>query len=124
MAVYFAALIGFLTFYGLEHRRPRLRRRTGKAGQDGQRFRIYLSGFAAYVALMAYLLVHNLETSPASIALYALAINFHFLAVDHALRHEYGAVYERVGRFVLAAMSLLGWGTAYCSPFPTTCSPF
>ena len=34
MSVYFLALIGFLTFYGLEHRRARLRR-TAEAGQNG-----------------------------------------------------------------------------------------
>lgn len=45
MAVYFVALIGFLTFYGLEHRRARLRRRTGEAEQVGPSFKIEVGGF-------------------------------------------------------------------------------
>lgn len=45
-----------------------------------------------------------------SIVLYAVVTNFHFLAAGHTLRDEHGAVYQRVGRFVLAAMSLPGWG--------------
>jgi hypothetical protein len=31
---------------------------------------------------------------------------------------EHGAVYERVGRFTLAAMSVLGWGTGLLLPLP------
>lgn len=116
MAVYFVALVGFLTFYGLEHRRSRLR--TAEAGQSEQSFKFHLGGFAAYVGLVAYLLVDNLETSPVSVGLYAVAITFHFLALDHALRDEYGVVYECVGRFVLAAMSVLGWAAGLLFPLP------
>jgi hypothetical protein len=47
---------------------------------------------------MAYLLVHNLEDTPVSIALYGFAIAFHFLTVDYALRREYGSAYQRIGR--------------------------
>jgi hypothetical protein len=31
------------------------------------------------------------------------------LTVDHSLRNEHGAAYDRYGRFVLAVMSVLGW---------------
>jgi hypothetical protein len=117
MAIYFLALVGFLVFYGLDHLRAHLRE-TDEAGQAGLAFKLHVGGFAAYVLLMAYLLVHNLEETPVSIALYAVAIAFHFLAVDHALRDEHGAAYERVGRFVLAGMSVLGWGLGLLFPLP------
>lgn len=109
MAIYFLALLGFLAFYGLQHMLVRLRRgETGRA--DGTAYRLHLGGFAAYVALIGYLLVRSLEEGATSTALYAVGIGFHLLAVDHALRREHGAAYERRGRFVLAGMALLGWG--------------
>jgi hypothetical protein len=84
----------------------------------GEAFKISITGFAAYVALMAYLLVHNLEDTPRSVALFAIAIAVHFLGVDRALHEEYGRAYERIGRYVLAAMSLLGWGVGMLVTLP------
>jgi len=109
MAVYLVALIGFLTFYGVDHLRKRMR---SSATEDREQtaYRLHVGGFAAYVALASYLLVHSLESSPISIGLYTLAMAFHFLAVDHSLREEHGAVYDGGGRFWLAAMVLIGWG--------------
>lgn len=117
MAIYFLALVGFLVFYGLDHLRARLRQ-SAESEQDGRAFKLHVAGFAAYVWLMGYLLVHNLEETPVSTALYAAAITFHFLAVDHALRDEHGAAYERVGRFVLAGACLLGWGVGLLVALP------
>lgn len=117
MSIYFFALIGFLVFYGLDHLRTRLGE-TGGEGQAGPAFKIHVGGFAVYVWLMAYLLVHNLEETPVSTALYAVAISFHFLSVDHALRNEHGAAYERIGRFLLAGMAVLGWGMGLLFPLP------
>jgi hypothetical protein len=117
MAVYFFALVGFLMFYGLDHLRGRLQK-TATAGHAGLDFKLHIGGFAAYVWLMAYLLVHNLEETPVSIAFYTVAIAFHFLAVDNELHHEHGDVYKRVGRFVLAAMSVLGWGAGLLFALP------
>ena len=103
MAIYYLALIGFLAFYGLEHLRQRVRD-PAQAGQGEASFRIHIGGYAAYVALMAYLLVHKLEGGSNSMALFAVAMAVHFLGVDHALRHEHGAAYERSGHLILAAM--------------------
>jgi hypothetical protein len=108
MSIFYLSLIGFLMFYGLDHLRKRLHI-SSETEEAGAAFKISIWGFAAYVGLMAYLLVHNLEDTPRSVALFALAIAVHFLGVDHALREEYGEVYHRIGRFVLAAMALLGW---------------
>jgi hypothetical protein len=110
MSIYFLALVGFLVFYGLEHLRARLRE-NAEERQVGLAFKIHIGGFAAYVWVMAYLLVHSLEQTSASTALYTIAITFHFLALDRTLRNEHGAVYQRIGRFVLAGMCVFGWGT-------------
>ena len=53
-------------------------------------YQIHLAGFAAYAALVAYLLVRNLEETPLTLAAYVLAMMCHFLAVDHSLREEHG----------------------------------
>jgi hypothetical protein len=117
MAIYFVALVGFLVFYGLEHLRAQLRE-TAREKQSGLVFRLHVGGFAAYVWLAAYLLVHNLDETQASTVLYAVAIAVHFLGVDHALREEHGAAYERIGRFLLAGMSVLGWGVGLLVEMP------
>jgi hypothetical protein len=67
---------------------------------------------------MGYLLVHNLEQTPLSIVLFAIAIVFHFIAVDHALREAHGADYERIGRFVLAGACVLGWAVGLVFVLP------
>lgn len=107
-AVYFFALAGFLAFYGLDHLRAQLRQ-AEVSGEVSRAFKFHIGGFAAYVWLIAYLLVRSIEKSETSTALYAVAISFHFLALAHDLSHEYGAAYQRIGRFVLTAMALLGW---------------
>lgn len=117
MAIYFLALAGFLVFYGLDHLRANLRK-SSEGEQLGLNFKLHVGGFAAYVWLVSYLLLHSLEGTRVSLAVYAAAITFHFLSVDHALRHEHGAAYERIGRFVLAAIALLGWGAGLLFVLP------
>jgi hypothetical protein len=117
MAIYFIALLGFLLFYGLEHQGNRLHG-SGAEGAVGPAFKLDITGFAAYVWLMAYLLVNHFGSSPFSIGLYALALTFHFLSLDHALRHEHGDAYERIGRHVLAGMALLGWSVGLLLALP------
>jgi hypothetical protein len=117
MAIYFLALVGFLVFYGLDHLHAHLRESSGEE-QTGLAFKLHVGGFAAYVWLMAYLLVRNLDETTTSTALYALAISVHFLGVDHALREEHGADYERIGRFLLAGMAVFGWAAGLLVPLP------
>jgi hypothetical protein len=52
--------------------------------------------------------------------LYAVAVALHFLGIDHSLREEHGAAYERTGRYVLAGACVLGWliGLAVGLPRP------
>jgi hypothetical protein len=111
MGVYYLALVGFLSFYGLDHLRAS-RRSGGERYHEEQAYRIHVGGFAAYVALVSYLLVHNLEETPSSIVAFALAMTAHFLTVAHSLQEEHGEMFERRGRFVLAGMVAAGWGAA------------
>jgi hypothetical protein len=117
MAIYFLSLLGFLVFYGLDHLRDRLDESI-KVGEIGLAFKLQVGGFTAYVWLMSYLLIHHLGTTSVSTAMYAMAIAFHFLALDHTLRHEHGETYQRIGRFVLATAAILGWASGLLFSLP------
>ena len=117
MGIYFLALVGFMTFYGLEHLRASVSESV-EAEQTGLAFRIHIGGFAGYVWVMSYLLVNSLEGATLSPLWYAVAIAFHLLTVEHNLHEEYGAAYMRVGRWVLAGMCLFGWGMGLLFPLP------
>lgn len=120
MLIYFLALIGFLLFYGLENLRSKLARPEHGVQGEVRAFRIHVIGFAAYVTLMSYLLVHGLEEEEVGILLYAVAIALHFIGIDHALREDHGARYERIGRFVLAAACIMGWTLGLIVAVPTS----
>lgn len=117
MAVYFLALVGFLCFYGLEQLRWRLHAAAEPKG-EAESFAVHVCGFAAYVGLMAYLLVRRMGDSTASTALYAVAFTAHFLTLGHTLHEEHGNPYKRTGRWVLAAMCVVGWGVGVMVALP------
>ena len=68
--------------------------------------------------MMSYLLVNSLESLSLSPLWYAVAIAFHLLTVDHSLREEHGAAYDNFGRWLLAAMCVLGWGVGELYALP------
>lgn len=124
--VYLLALAGFVAFYGLERyataprngggfaSRTRAagdgvanRRGTDERGDGNVRFRIHVGSFAAYNALIGYLLV-DAEGSAAGLALYAVAMGLHMLSNDYGLRTQYEFAYHRTGRWLLAGAVLAG----------------
>ena len=104
--VYTSALMGFLLFYGLENMVSRSPAR-GKGPEPAARltYRLRLGGFAAYGALVGYLMVHQ-QSLPT--LLYLIAMALHFLAVNHSLECEYGSTYDHTGRWLLATAVLAG----------------
>ena len=120
--VYFLALLGFMAFYGLDHLRKRARAPDSE-DRESTSYKLHLGGFAAYVALLAYLLVRDAQESLALTALYAVTIAVHLLGIDHSLREEHGAAYERSGRFVLAGMAFLGWALGLLVALPPAMTP-
>jgi len=119
---YLAALLGFVLFYGLE--RMTLSSRTealdlGHAhGESPRIYRIQMAGFAAYSALIGYLLVERAAQGLLSLGLYSAAMALHFLVTDHALIHEHGRPYLSSGRWLLALAVLLGWAVGVVAPLP------
>jgi hypothetical protein len=127
MLAYVAALVGFLLIYGLEHF-PRSERRSashaadakggGGRGEPEEKADHRAYGIGLYVLLLTYVLVREPGTTVMGTLQYAVAISFHFLAVDHSLQDEMGAAYDRLGRFVLAGLCVLGWGLAWLIEVP------
>jgi hypothetical protein len=117
--IYLLALLSFVVMYGIEHivltRRERQREAAGRKERDPV-YWLHIAGFAAYSALIGYLLVERSERGHVALAVYALAMAIHFLVVNHALAEEHGDVYRRHGRWVLAGSVTAGWALGVAAP--------
>lgn len=103
--VYLVALAGFVLFYGLE-RLARGHAPRGAEGADPDVFRLHVAAFAAYNALIGYLLVHR----AGALAPFAVAMGLHFVVNDYGLRQHFRARYRDYGRWVLSGAVVAGWG--------------
>jgi hypothetical protein len=109
--IYLLALLSFVVLYGLEYVviASREAHQSRQAASDGSWiYALHLAGFAAYSALIGYLLNERAERGMVALAVYTFAMTLHFLIVDHSLEEEHGDRYERVGRWVLVASVLVG----------------
>jgi hypothetical protein len=115
-AIYLAALLGFVLFYGLEYFLA------GSASEEGKPSRVFslfrIMAFAGYSGLIGYLLVHEVWDGAASLVLYALAMAFHLLIVDYSLSGSHYGLYESHGRWILALSVLIGWSAGMLTPIP------
>lgn len=117
MVVYVFALVGFISFYSLDHL-SRMARKADAEHRAVPDVNIKVGSFAAYVGLISYLLVNSLDNSPQASALYAVAMAVHFLTTDHALREECGDDYRRRGHYILAGAAVLGWAVGLAVVLP------
>jgi hypothetical protein len=118
--IYLLALISFVLLYALDHMVLSSREQRKEAIAEGSGDAIYwlhLTGFAAYSAMIGYLLIERAERGTAPLIVYALAMTIHFLIVDHSMREEHGKVYERTGHWILAISVLAGWLIGISTPF-------
>ena len=113
--VYLVALAGFVTFYGLERFAAvsSNRERGERHRADRVRFQIHVGSFAAYNALIGYLLVNREDAAVIGLVLYAVAMGLHMLVNDYGLRAHYGTAYHRTGRWLLAGAVLVGTAIGY-----------
>jgi hypothetical protein len=117
--IYLLALLSFVVIYGLEHMAlvtRESRRTTVAAGKADAVYWIQLAGYAAYSALIGYLVVDRAERGALALGVYAFAMAIHFLIVDHALTEEHGRAYAPRGCCLLAASVLVGWSIAVATP--------
>ena len=115
-AVYLAAMLGFVMFYGLEYMLA-----ASPSAEDkpsGLFFSLQIAAFAGYSSLIAYLLVHSIWNDARSLLLYSLAMAFHLLLVDHSLARERRGLYEKRGRWILALAVMAGWSAGVLASVP------
>jgi hypothetical protein len=117
--IYVLALLSFVVMYGIEYivltRREERRAGAWPAERDPV-YWLHILGFAAYSALIGYLLIERSESGHVALAIYAFAMTIHFLVVNHALAEEHGEVYRRQGHWLLAGSVLAGWVIGLVAP--------
>ncbi|MCJ7500778.1 hypothetical protein MUP29_11040 [bacterium] len=121
--VYLGALSGFIAFYGVHHLLALTSKGTIDEGvwrAGNWPFLLYVSVFFLYVGLVTYFKVNSLEEVHGSRDFYTIAMGFHLFLIDYSLRREYGELYLKRVKNVLAAAPLLGWMVGMYVIFPVT----
>ena len=113
-AVYTLSLIGLVLFYGLERAVATSRKNQAEDGARPQPlpgiFWLHTGASAVLGAIVAYLLNHREGGLEAGLWLYFGALLLHFVTADFASRANYPDLYDRAGRWMLVAATLIGWG--------------
>lgn len=104
--VYVVVLAGFLSFYTVHALASRTT--DGETDDSSVTFWAHIASFAAYNALIGYLVFHQERSGLTALALYAFAMALHFLVTDAGLRRHHGRTYHRIGRWLLAGAILCG----------------
>lgn len=103
--IWLLALAGLAVFYGLERLVRQTRRRHGTGTPV---FWLHIGSFAFYNVLIGYLTLHREDGGSLALLFYTAALGLHFLTNDFGLRQDHAEVYDRRGRYVLAAAVVLG----------------
>ncbi|MBV7256642.1 hypothetical protein KCG44_07570 [Pacificimonas sp. WHA3] len=109
--IYLIALVGLVLFYGLQQVMSSSAARRDMVTTP-RLFWLHLSTFAVYSIIIGYLLIQGEDRTPAALATYGIAMALHMIVVDVGLRLAHGQLYHDKGRWVLAAMPILGAGLA------------
>ncbi|MGP1386804.1 MAG: hypothetical protein ACTS2F_24825 [Thainema sp.] len=111
--VYLIALVGVAVFYGLERLSKQSRQQNQATGvgdvTERHVFWIHILSFAAYNALIGYLLQHRERPGLTSLFTFAIAMGLHFIVNDYGLRQDHKKTYDQIGRWILATAIMVGW---------------
>jgi hypothetical protein len=121
--IYVLALLSFVLMYGLEHIVLGAREGRRAAIERDERDAVYwlhIGGYAAYSALIGYLLVERAVEGVAALVLYTIAMALHLVIVNHSLAEEHGRVYRRHGHWWLAAGVVAGWAAGTVASISAT----
>ena len=114
--VYLVALLGFVTYYGLERYVRRTRPTPdGKTTRPGI-FWIHVGAFAVYNGIVGVLLLHPEAPGIERILVFTAAMGLHFLVNDYGLREQYRRAYCGRGRWILSISILAGAATGALVP--------
>ncbi len=122
--IYLVALLGLVTFYGLERAARLSRSRSRDAGGpdrvEDEVFWIHIGSFALYNVLIGYLLLHREELGLWPLLIYFVAMALHFVTNDFGLREDHKERYDREGRWLIAGGVLGGWLLGLAADLPPT----
>jgi len=120
--VYFMALLGLVSFYGLElavrASESRQEAKSGVRQVSTPIFWLQLASYACYNLIIGYLLLDREETGLVNLLTYAFAMGLHFVVNDQGLREQSHPGYDKVGRWVLAFAAVAGWTLAIIVDLP------
>jgi zinc transporter ZupT len=120
--IYLVAMIGLITFYGLERLADASRRQHRRAeGEDTTGVGVLWLSIASYSMVnfaVGYLLVYRAGAGVLRLSLFFLAIALWFVVSDYGLRVQHRDRYRSIARWVLAAAVIVGWGAATAGPIP------
>ncbi len=120
--MYLIALGGLAVFYGLERAAKlagsskRSDKSDSELSSDPSLFWVHIGFFAVYNLLIGCLLYHRDTYELAELALFTVAMLFHFAVNDHGLHDHYERQYRLVGRWILSAAVLVGWLIGVLTP--------
>ena len=118
---YLIMLMSIILFYTLE-KLARESRSQQQAENKGDKatvgvFWLHMATFGVMNALVGYLLIHRHNTVQA-LLLFFVAMLVKFIINDHALHNAHKEGYDKLGRWLLAAAILLGWGIGFYFTLP------
>lgn len=120
--IYLVALIGLITFYGLERLADASRReQRRKEGEDLPGAGVLWLSIGSYSIVnfaVGYLLVQRAGAGIQRLSMFFVAIALWFVVSDYGLRVQHRDRYRRIARWVLAAAVIVGWGVATAAPLP------
>ena len=85
-------------------------------------FAVHMAGFSLYFALIGYFLQHRGDKGAEQELFYFLVLGLHILVLDTVFRRRHEALYDRTGRWVMAASVLAGWALGELVEFPAAVS--
>jgi hypothetical protein len=107
------SLLGLVIFYGLDQMVLRSRRHRQRMGHPDSTsasiFWIHISAFAVYNMILGYLLRESENHGLVACLLLFVVLGLHFLVNDLGFREHHKKIYDRWGRWLLAAAILVGW---------------
>lgn len=112
--LYLVALIGLVTFYGLE-RAAKLSRQSAREEQQERKasypgiYWLHMISFTVYNAFIGYLLIHRYSDDILNLLVFLIAMGLHFLVNDYGLYEHYKRRYSWHGRWIISVGIITGW---------------